>query len=343
MVGENTMSIRTSRGRVSALAASALTWVAAAASVQAQSTAPSSAGLTLTPRNGQSAAQQTADRSECAHWAKDQTGFDETATGGGVAADAYFSKRQQYERAMGACLDAHGYSVRYAAASPAAAVVVAAPVGTYYSAPPANPGYGAAIYRASYTPAPAFTWSPFHVHVDGGVTFTTGDTGNSFDAGGNVGVGFSLFPARSLPLGLRVDGSYAYHDATDQFLYATNASYGHEEVYGGDLDLQLNLVQLFQQQTYLLGGIGWYRTRTELHQVTFVGGCNFYFCGVYPGYDAEAVFTSSWQNAWNIGAGWEFAIADRGSFFVEARYLHIRPNSTSYGQEFVPLRFGFRF
>jgi hypothetical protein len=37
----------------------------------------------------------------------------------------------------------------------------------------------------------------------------------------------------------------------------------------------------------------------------------------------------------------EVAIADRASFFVEARYLRILPNSNQ--TKFIPIRFGFRF
>jgi hypothetical protein len=64
------------------------------------------------PKNGQSADQQAADRFECHDWARNQTGFDPTQPGGGVAAGDNGSKREQYQRAMGACLEARGYSVK---------------------------------------------------------------------------------------------------------------------------------------------------------------------------------------------------------------------------------------
>jgi hypothetical protein len=320
-----------------------------AASLMAQAQVANSpaggATLSLTPRNGQSASQQTADRSECAHWARTQTGFDETAPGGGVGPGEYFSKRQQYDRAIGACLDAHGYTVQYAAVPPP-------PPPAGYAAPrgaPAygdsGPGYGAPIYAYPESRSPAFGWSPFHVHVDGGLTVTAGDAGNSFNDGANVGAGFSVFPVQSFPLGIRADGSWSYFRAADQLLFATNANDGHEDVYGGDVDLQLNLLQIPREQLYLLGGVGWYREHTVLQQVSFVNGtvCDFFFCGngFFPVQTAEASFTTSWHDAWNAGIGWEFAVADRGSFFVEVRYLRIRPNSD--GQQFVPIRVGYRF
>jgi hypothetical protein len=64
------------------------------------------------PRNGQTQEQQAADRFECHDWAKNQTGFDPTQQGGGVPAEENGSKREQYQRAMGACLEARGYSVK---------------------------------------------------------------------------------------------------------------------------------------------------------------------------------------------------------------------------------------
>jgi len=64
------------------------------------------------PKNGQTADQQAADRFECHDWAKNQTGFDPTQSGGGVPPGDNGSRREQYQRAMGACLEARGYSVK---------------------------------------------------------------------------------------------------------------------------------------------------------------------------------------------------------------------------------------
>jgi hypothetical protein len=69
-------------------------------------------GIYIYPKSGQSADQQAADRFECHDWAKNQTGFDPTQSGGGVPAGENGSKREQYQRAMGACLEARGYSVK---------------------------------------------------------------------------------------------------------------------------------------------------------------------------------------------------------------------------------------
>lgn len=68
--------------------------------------------LFIYPRQGQSAEQQRADEFECHRWATAQVGFDPSsaATGQGRAGDP--SRRGDYERARGACLEGRGYTVR---------------------------------------------------------------------------------------------------------------------------------------------------------------------------------------------------------------------------------------
>ena len=67
--------------------------------------------LILYPKNGQNMQQQSADRYECHSWSKAQSGFDPTQPGG-VAPQDSNAKRDQYQRAMSACLEARGYSVK---------------------------------------------------------------------------------------------------------------------------------------------------------------------------------------------------------------------------------------
>jgi hypothetical protein len=64
------------------------------------------------PKNGQSEDQQATDKFECHQWAKQQSGFDPTQSGGGVSADQNASSHASYNRAMTACLDGRGYSVK---------------------------------------------------------------------------------------------------------------------------------------------------------------------------------------------------------------------------------------
>jgi len=64
------------------------------------------------PRSGQTAEQQAADRYECHSWSKAQTGFDPTQPGGAVPGNQTAATRDQYQRALTACLEARGYSVK---------------------------------------------------------------------------------------------------------------------------------------------------------------------------------------------------------------------------------------
>jgi hypothetical protein len=82
-----------------------------AAVAAAATTAPEDK-LFIYPRNGQSQQQQDKDRYECHSWAMDQSGFDPTQAHGGVSADQVGSKSVDYHRAISACLDGRGYTVK---------------------------------------------------------------------------------------------------------------------------------------------------------------------------------------------------------------------------------------
>jgi Family of unknown function (DUF6515) len=64
------------------------------------------------PKKGQSADQQAKDRYECHHWAVDQTGFDPSQPATNLSDAQLSAKRAGYRRAIEACLDARGYSVK---------------------------------------------------------------------------------------------------------------------------------------------------------------------------------------------------------------------------------------
>lgn len=68
--------------------------------------------LYIYPKEGQSEEKQATDRYECHRWSADQTGFDPTQPGGGVPVDQHASKHADYQRAMKACLEGRGYSVK---------------------------------------------------------------------------------------------------------------------------------------------------------------------------------------------------------------------------------------
>jgi hypothetical protein len=66
--------------------------------------------LMIYPKSGQTKEQQAADQFECHNWAKGQTGFDPTQPGGGISGNAD-AARNNYNRAMSACLQGRGYQV----------------------------------------------------------------------------------------------------------------------------------------------------------------------------------------------------------------------------------------
>lgn len=80
----------------------------------AASRAPASSpdDLFVYPKQGQSENQQSKDRYECHRWAVDQTTWDPTQPSGGLSQDESRAKRDEYRRAMSACLESRGYTVR---------------------------------------------------------------------------------------------------------------------------------------------------------------------------------------------------------------------------------------
>jgi len=74
--------------------------------------APAGEDFFLYPNNGQSAEQQSRDRYECHRWAVSQTGFDPTQSQGGVSESQVDTKRSDYMRAISACLEGRGYTVK---------------------------------------------------------------------------------------------------------------------------------------------------------------------------------------------------------------------------------------
>jgi hypothetical protein len=73
---------------------------------------PVTEDLFVYPREGQDEEQVAFDRYECHRWASDETGFDPTQPWGGVAEVQAGALREAYLRAMTACLEGRGYSVR---------------------------------------------------------------------------------------------------------------------------------------------------------------------------------------------------------------------------------------
>lgn len=66
--------------------------------------------LYVYPKNGQSEQQTESDRYQCHEWAVGQTGFDPTNPANGTQSST--ATPSNYKRAVTACLEARGYSVR---------------------------------------------------------------------------------------------------------------------------------------------------------------------------------------------------------------------------------------
>lgn len=64
------------------------------------------------PRMGQSEQQQADDRYACHRWAVSQTNFDPMQPSGGSPESQRSGKRADYQRAISACLDGRGYTVK---------------------------------------------------------------------------------------------------------------------------------------------------------------------------------------------------------------------------------------
>jgi hypothetical protein len=304
---------------------------------------PAAAGgtyLHLEPKNGQTEQQQWSDRYECHKWARTQSGFDPTQQTSGAAPGESPGKADDYRRAMAACLESRGYIVHYSATPTDRPTPAAAP-------PPPPPPMGSTHVRY-VSSEPELRYRPLTVAIEGGFTGTVGSTDHLLDDGANIGLGFTYFPTSVIPVGLRVDGSYsrfrARHDLRDQF--GPDFTSGHDNIYGGDVDLQLNLANPTSwMKLYLFGGAGWYREQTYLRQVSYFPGevCGWYFCGpgYYPALTGTERATSNWHSSWNAGLGWEMATGSGASFFVEARYQRIAVYNGSL--QFVPVRVGVRF
>jgi len=305
---------------------SAVLLVAMSAPVVAQYAQPAAGAAgdpAISPNRGQDEHQLARDRYECYGWAKGESGYDPAQPGYGTGPDTY-------RRAFTACMTGRGYTVRYAAP--------AAPSSPASASPP--PAAVRPVYmRQNWWESPELVYRPVHFAIEGGYSVAAGSTSDYLNDGGNVGLGVSFFPSRSLPLGLRLDGSWSRFDASHAY-FDSNGNYlhSHENIYGGDADLQFNLPQQSAQyRFYLLGGAGWYREQHVLEQ--FASGCGSYYCG--PVYAGEQSSTTGWRSSWNAGVGGEVAMPGGTSFFVEARYQRIAPHNND--MQFVPIRVGIRF
>ena len=195
-------------------------------------------------------------------------------------------------------------------------------------------------------------YHPWRMQIFGGYTLTQGaEVKTLLNDGGSGGLGITWFPTAAIPLGFRVDGSYTSHPQTLHALdlasqsTGQNIADGYTDIYGGDVDAEIDLHLGTRSREYFFGGIGWYRERTTLKSVTYQQGtvC-WFFCypGYFPVYSNAQTTTSGWMNSWNAGIGFEFPLGDPATFFIDGRFLRIKQPGGGYW-DFIPIRVGIRF
>ncbi len=176
-----------------------------------------------------------------------------------------------------------------------------------------------------------FPYSPVRVQVDGGRTITHDFAAQYLDNGWNAGAGLTWQPAERVPLALRIDGMYQSFGARQALLTQAQTHLGAKvdegtiDIWGGDLDLELDVKLTAGSRAYFLAGGGWYdEQNTFRYQGTLVNRT-----------------TNGTRFAKNAGLGLEFANGGWISFFVEARYVRFDANGRNLN--FIPVRAGLRF
>ncbi len=285
---------------------------------------PSASDFHLAPKAGQDDVQQWFDRYDCDSWARGESGYDSSTAQTRRASQAH---AEEYVRDMTACLTQRGYEAHYVAAQPP----TPPPAVTYTEV---SPPAGARELR----------YRPLILQVGGGYTLVTGSTTGYLENGPSAGAALSWFPSAALPVGLRLEGSYSWFTPGAQLLNYNGIGYNRGEtgMYGGDIDLRVNLSRLpARQQLYLAAGVGWYRIDTTLQKLSGERVCGTNFCGVFGTLLAEEHDQSAWQSSWNAGLGWEIALDEHTAFFIEARYRRIQASQRPL--QLVPIWLGLRF
>lgn len=209
-------------------------------------------------------------------------------------------------------------------------------------------------YYAPYSDSATFggfQYRPLHVQLAGGVILPEGTVRHDLDSASSMSLGITWQPTSHLPLAVRVDGLYASFDDRSPLLdqastnLGTTVDWGHTQMWGGDVDVELDTLLSRGVRLYLLAGGGWYDRRDSYYQRQIFDGvlCGFYFCrrGAFLASVRVGRTSTGMMFAENAGAGLEFSLGQGASFFVEARYMRF----SQHGQrlEFVPIRAGLRF
>ena len=197
----------------------------------------------------------------------------------------------------------------------------------------------------------ALGYHPFRLQIEGGRTITEGSLDRDIDNGLNLGLGFTWQPISHLPLAFRVNGAYEKFELRPPLLaqasayFGTRVDEGSSKLWGGDIDAELDFPFGPGARLYLLGGAGWYDQQNSYRQLTFTPGraCGLEGCtnGVSESSSLVGRISTGMRFEKNAGVGMEFAIGDRASFFVDARYMRFSPSRGK--RDFIPIRFGVRY
>lgn len=192
----------------------------------------------------------------------------------------------------------------------------------------------------------------FRLQIAGGRTLTEGSQDRYLDNGLNLGLGFTWQPIRHLPLAFRVDGMYGKFEMRPPLLaqasayFGTTVNEGSAKMWGGDIDAELDFPMGPGARLYLLAGAGWYDQQNSYRQLTYGNGGACGLLGCIKGVSQTSSIlvgrlSTGMRFEKNAGVGAEFAIGDRASFFVDARYMRFSPSGAR--RDFIPIRIGVRY
>jgi hypothetical protein len=200
----------------------------------------------------------------------------------------------------------------------------------------------AIMFTAGAAAAPAQDTKPITFGLGAGASLPTGPFRDRADRG-YVITGSAAHRFGTTPLGLRAEILYSRYGLTDKYLGRfQGADNGDASLWGGTVDLTLNLPRVAKVRPYLLAGGGVYRRHIQVNRIDGEELVAVYdpFFGFYPeaSQDEATVHArTATKFGLNGGAGITFPLA-RMHAFVESRYHDALTRSNRTG--FVPITFG---
>lgn len=154
--------------------------------------------------------------------------------------------------------------------------------------------------------------------VAAGATFPTGDLGDGYDSGYNLGAHVG-FRSATMPVGFRLEGTYNRHDAKGVNPLDTRLT-----IFSGTANVIAGASGAAESiRPYLIGGAGVYNVKVDSDGVAG---------------------SSSTKFGLNGGAGLDLPLSGI-AVFAEARYHYVfsKEDGTGFNMGFIPLTVGIRF